>query len=83
MCEGVKVDLAPPFPKVDKVDLQNHINLNSFYSQPIVERGAIYFNHAVSNTTNLLDYMVHLQCVFVVCAKDYVMPQIFVRILRC
>ena len=63
--------------------LQNHINLNSFYSQPIVERGVIYFNHAASNTANLLDYMAHLQCVFVVCAKDYVMPQIFVSILRC
>ncbi len=68
---------------MDKVDLQNHINLNSFYSQSIVERGAIYFNRATSNTANLLDYMVHFQCVFVVCAKDYVMSQIFVRVLRC
>ena len=70
--------LAPPFLKVD---LQNHINLNCFYSQPIVERRAIYFNRATSNTANLLDYMAHLQCVFVVCAKDYVMSQIFVSIL--
>jgi hypothetical protein len=69
------------FLKVD--DLQNHINLNSFYSQPIVERWAIYFNRATSNTPNFLDYMIHFQCVFAVCAKDYVMSQIFVSVLRC
>ena len=72
--------LAPPFLKVD---LQNHINRNSFYPQAIVERWAIYFNRAASNATNLLDYMVQFQCVFIVCAKDYVMSQIFVRVLLC